>query len=397
MDIPDLNTLLDAGSPYFTPLSGAVIIVILVLLFLTLLSTAGYFPVLLSITSYTPIVARLKAKGVPFIEPEQLRELMQSGSVQDCMSRLKSYGYLIDVPIECTPDQAEEELLLAWYEEVTLLRSQAPRDAWLFFDAVLFFQEIAKVKRIIRLIHMGRAGAIAATPGLWPEGCSPDLAAKLGNVRSMSEGVRLLQETRYGEPLLSSLALYEKEKSVFYLDHALDCMGFSELKSQMSMVQTYLASPYRDFIAVLIDIQNIRALIRAKHSGWNPDTIPPCLVDGGQELPMWRLVQMNEMMSVPDLLRQLSGTGYDPVLSPVLRTYPSTDTMLRMDMALDQYLLDTISRLGLTYYHTGGPLLWYLVAKEFELRNIRIILSGLYDGFSADKITPMLITVPEET
>lgn len=112
---------------------------------------------------------------------------------------------------------------------------------------------------------------------------------------------------------------------------------------------------------------------------------------------MWRLVQMNEMMSVPDLLRQLSGTGYDSVLSPVLRTYPSTDTMLRMDMALDQYLLNTISRLGLTYYHTGGPLLWYLVAKEFELRNIRIILLGLYDGFSADKITPMLITVPEET
>jgi len=397
MDIPDLNTLLDTGSPYFTHLSGAVLIVILILLFLTLLSTAGYFPVLLSITSYTPIIARLKAKGVPFIEPLQLRELMQSSSVQDCMSRLKSYGYLTDVPIECTPDQAEEELLLTWYEEVILLRSQAPRDAWLFFDAFLYFQEIAKVKRIIRLIHMDRSWAIAETPELWPEGCSPDLAAKLGNVQSMSEGVRLLQETRYGEPLFSVLALYEEEKSVFYLDHALDCMGFSELKSQMSMVQTYLASPYRDYIAVLIDIQNIRALIRAKHSGWNPEAVQLCLIDGGQELPMWRLVQMNEMMSVPDLLRQLSGTGYDPVLSPIFRTYPSTDTMLRMDMALDQYLLDTISRLGLTYYHTGGPLLFYLVAKEFELRNIRIIVSGLYDGFSADKITPMLITVQEET
>lgn len=396
MDIPDLNTLLDAGSPYVTHLSAAVLIIIMFLLFLTLLSTAGYFPVLLSITSYTGIIARLKAKGVPFIEPNHVQELMQSGSVQDCLSRLRSYGYLTGVTMECTPDQAEEELLLAWYEEVVLLRSQAPRDAWLFFDAILFFQEIAKVKRIIRLIHMDRAGVIAENSKLWPEGCSPDLAAKLGNVRSMSEGVRLLQETRYGEPLLGGMALYEKERSIFYLDHALDCMGFSELKSQMSMVQAYLASPYRDFIAVLIDIQNIRVLIRAKHSGWNPDAVPLCLVDGGQELPLWRLVQLNEMMSLPDLVRQLSGTGYEPLLSPLIRTYPSADTMLRIDLALDRYLLETISRLGLTYYHTGGPLLWYLVAKEFELRNIRIILSGLYDGFSAEKITPMLITGPEE-
>ena len=63
---------------------------------------------------------------------------MQSGSVQDCMSRLKSYGYLIDVPLECTPDQAEEELLLHGTEEVTLLRWPYPRDAWLFLLMQIF-------------------------------------------------------------------------------------------------------------------------------------------------------------------------------------------------------------------------------------------------------------------
>ena len=397
MDIPDLNMLFDAGSPYFTHLSAAILIVILFLLFLALLSTAGYFPVLLSITSYTSVVARLKAKGVPFIEPEQVQDLLQSSSVQDCLGRLKSMGYLTGVSADITTEQAEEELLVTWFEEVALLRSQAPSASWQFFDTVLFFQEISKVKRIIRLIHVNRAFVIADNPDLWPAGCSPDLAAKLGNAGTMSEAVRLLQETRYGEALLGGLAFYEKENSVFYLDHALDCLGFSELKSQMSMIQEFLASPYRDYLAVLIDIQNIRVLIRAKHSGWNPETVPFCLVDGGQELPLWRLVQLNEMMSLPDLVRQLAGTGYDPILSPFIRTYPSADTLLNMDIALDQYLLDTVSGLGLVYYHTGGPLLWYLVAKEFELRNIRIILSGMYDGLQADEISRMLVTCREET
>uniref|UniRef100_UPI001BD60903 V0D/AC39 family V-type ATPase subunit n=1 Tax=Methanospirillum sp. TaxID=45200 RepID=UPI001BD60903 len=228
MDIPDLNMLFDAGSPYFTHLSAAILIVILFLLFLALLSTAGYFPVLLSITSYTSVVARLKAKGVPFIEPEQVQDLLQSSSVQDCLGRLKSMGYLTGVSADITAEQAEEELLVTWFEEVALLRSQAPSASWQFFDTVLFFQEISKVKRLIRLIHLNRAFVIADNPDLWPAGFSPDLAAKLGNAGTMSEAVRLLQETRYGEALLGGLAFYEKENSVFYLDHALDCMGFSE-------------------------------------------------------------------------------------------------------------------------------------------------------------------------
>ncbi|HOL41450.1 MAG TPA: V-type ATPase subunit [Methanospirillum sp.] len=397
MDIPDLNALFETGSPYFTPLSAAVLILILVLLFITLLSTAGYFPVLLSITSYTPIIARLKAKGVPYNNPELLEGLIQSGSVQDCMSRLKNMGYLTRAPLDCTPDQAEDELLLTWYEEVTLLRSQAPRDAWLFFDAILFFHEIARIKRILRFIHVHRAYMIMDKPELWPEGCTPDLAAKLSNVRTMNEGIRLLLETRYGQALLDGMPRYDTEQSLFYLELALDCMGYAELKRQMSMVQTYLASPYREYIAVLIDIHNLRVLIRAKHSGWNPDEVPLCLVDGGQHLPMWRLTQMNEMMSVPDVVRQLIGTAYDPILSPLLRSYPSADSMLHLDLALDQYLLDTVSRLGLVYYHTGGPLLWYLVAKEYELRNIRIILSGLYEGFSPEQIIQMMVRGPEET
>ena len=115
------------------------------------------------------------------------------------------------------------------------------------------------------------------------------------------------------------------------------------------------------------------------------------------ELPLWRLIQMNEMMSVPDVVRQLTATPYDQILTPLLRSYPSPDVMLRIDLALDQYLLQVVSRLGLAYYHTGGPLLWYLIAKEFELRNIRIILSGLIEGLSPEQISWLVITQREET
>jgi len=204
MDTMDLGVLLNAGSPYLTHLTAAILIVIMFLLFITLLSTAGYFPVLLSITSYTPVIARLKAKGIPFIDPAEIQDLMQSGSVPDCISRLKNFGYLSGVSLDCSPFLAEEELLISWFEEVTQLRSQAPRDAWLFFDAVVFFQEIAKIKRIIRLVHQGHADTIMNEPLLWPDEFTPDIAAKIANTKTIGEAVRLFHDTRYGTCLTNA-------------------------------------------------------------------------------------------------------------------------------------------------------------------------------------------------
>lgn len=391
MDNGFLAPIFDAGMPSLSPFETCILVLILVILLLTLLSVAGYFPVLLSITSYTPIVARIKARGVPFIESERVMELIQSNSVPDCISRLKNAGYLNGVSLECSQDQVEEELLASWYKETTLLRSEAPQDAWMFFDSYLFFQELGKVKRIIRLVDQGKGTMIRENPDIWPDGFTEDLAGKIANVETVRECVRVLQDTKFGSPLLNALSAYEKEKSLYYFDQALDCMGYDDLSKQASKVMTSLSSPYRKFFAILSDIQNVRVLLRSKHGGKDPGEVHVCLLPGGDELPLWRLAQLNEMMSVPDIVRQLSGTRFEQVLSPIIRNYPSVESMFLFDKALDRLELDTVSRLSMDYYHTGGPVLWYLIAKEFELRNIRIILSGLFEGFSSEMIISMLV------
>ncbi|NLV26814.1 MAG: V-type ATPase subunit [Methanomicrobiales archaeon] len=385
------SPLFDAGLPFLTPMESGVVVLIIAILFIALLSTAGYFPVLLAITSYTPVVARIKAKGVPFIEYDRLMELLQSGSLPDCISRLKNAGYLRDINPDGSSEEVEEEILTSWYKETALLRSESPRDAWIFFDAYHIFQDIARVKRIIRLVKNHRVREIAENPVLWPDGFTSDLAMKVANAETVNECARFLQETRYGTPLMDALVEYEKEGSFFYLDYALDCLAYDELYRQASKVMTYLASPYREFFAVLADIENVRTLLRAKHTGRDPDAVPLCLLPGGSEIPSWRLVQLNEMMSVPDIIRQLSGTKFESVLTPVVRAYPSADSMFEFDIALDRLEFSLVSKLSLDYYHSGGPLLWYLVSKEFELRNIRIIVSGLSDGLSSDVITRMLV------
>jgi hypothetical protein len=86
------------------------------------------------------------------------------------------------------------------------------------------------------------------------------------------------------------------------------------------------------------------------------------------------------MMSVSRMwVRQLTATPYDQI-SPSAQSYPSPDVMLRIDLHLISICCRCVSGsvLPITY---GRTLLWYLIAKEFELRNIRLSYPGLIEGF----------------
>ena len=297
--------------------------------------------------------------------------------------------------METSPEEIEEELLIAWFSELAQMELDAPHDAAVLFAAYHHFHELYKVKRILRLVH-GRMGERVLThPSLLPKDISEDLAAKIASLTSVSECVRLMNHTWYGKALIDALPLYESKKSLYDLEHALDCIGFSELEGRMNLVQSYLPTLYRTFISVLTDIQNVKTLIRAKHGGWNQDDVRLCLLSGGQYLPAWQIARLHQMMSVHDLISQLAGSRFDPYLSPEMREYPTPTSLMRLDIALDRMLLDTVYRLGLEFYHSGGPLIKYLVSKEFELRNIRVIISGIAEGLDAEIISRMVVLEPE--
>lgn len=392
---PDISLALEIGQPLVTPLTAGIVVMVLIIFFFALLSIISYFPVLLSLTSYIHSVARIKARGVLYIQYEPAFDLIQSGSVTDCLGRLKQAGYLSDVRVETSLEEIEEELLIAWSSELAQMELDAPHDAAVLFAAYHHLHELYKVKRILRLVY-GRMGErVMAHPSLLPRDISEDLAAKMASLTSVSECIRLMGHTWYGKALISALPLCDAKNSLYDIEHALDCIGFSELVSRMNLVQSYLPTLYRTFISVLIDIQNVKTLIRAKHGGWSQDDVRLCLVSGGQYLPAWQIARLNEMMSLPDLISQLAGTRFDPYLTPEMREYPTPTSLMRLDIALDRMLLDTVYRLGLEYYHSGGPLVKYLVSKEYELRNIRVILSGIAEELDAEIISRMVVFEPE--
>lgn len=388
---PDFISLLNTATPDFTPITAGVLILAIFLILLAILGNAGYMITLLSIASYAYPIARMKAIGTPFIQSSRLQELLDSGSVTECLSRLRAADHPLGSVKQSDHDSLENHLLRGWYEEMSLLASIVPSEVSPFFEAYLEQAEVAEIKRIIRLIH-GQKSALLTSDRIVPVGViTADLIESAIRSHGLEDCIRHFHTTRYGPPLETAFFSCHEGGSILPLEEALDQVAYGDLKIAAEMIRSDMASPYREYMGQVIDIQNIRTLIRAKHGGWNDVDILPCLMEGGHTFPLWRVVQLNEMRSVPDLINQISGTVFDAVLSPMLPLYPNPDSLLFFDLALDRYHLSLAERISLIYYHTGGPLIAYLVDKGLEMRNIWVILSGISASVSPDQIQKYLV------
>jgi len=389
---PDFIALLSNVASDLTPLTTGVLILAIFLILLAILGTAGYMTTLLSIASYAYPIARMKAIGVPFILDSNLQELLDTGSVTECLGRLKAAGHPLGSVKLSDPDSLESYLIRGWYEEISLLASIVPSNVSPFFEAYLEQAEVAEIKRIIRLIH-GQKSTLLNSERIIPVGViTSDLIENAIRSHGLEDCIRHFHATRYGAPLETAFFSCPDCDSILPLEEALDRVAYGDLRVSAGMIRSDMASPYLDYMGQVIDIQNLKTLIRAKHGGWDDADILPCLMEGGHTFPLWRVIQLNEMKSVPDLINQISGTVFDPLFSPILHLYPNSDSLLFFELALDRYHLSLAERISLVYYHTGGPLIAYLVEKGFEMRNIRVILSAISSGVSPDQIQKYLVS-----
>jgi len=394
---PDFIALLSTTGPDVSPIVAGVLILAVFLILLSILGNAGYLTTLLAISSYAYPIARTKAIGVPFIKRAHIRDLLDSGSVTECLSRLRAVEHPMGSVRLSDPGSLENHMITIWYEEMSLLASIVPPDVSPFFEAYLKQAEVAEIKRILRLVH-GQKNLLYTPDRIVPVGTiTSELIEIAMRSHGLEECIRHFHATEYGSPLETAYFSCQESGSILPLEEALDRVAYEALTIAAGMIRSDMALPFREYMEQVIDIQNIRTLIRAKHGGWDVEDILPCLMEGGHTFPSERMVLLTEMQSVPDLVNQISGTVFDPIISPLLPLYPNPDSLLFFDLALDRYHLGLAQRLSLVYYHTGGPLIAYLVEKGLEMRNIWVILSGIYAGASPDHMEQYLVSEPENT
>ncbi|NMB03554.1 MAG: V-type ATP synthase subunit C [Tissierellia bacterium] len=182
----------------------------------------------------------------------------------------------------------------------------------------------------------------------------------------------------------TALEAYEKTGDVQLIDIIVDKAYFEELKATADRVDVPMISQY---VTDLIDFTNLKTLFRMKRQMKNINLLGDVLIDGGniaKETFSGRFFD-----SMDDIIRSLRQEEVGPALLIGAEAYDRDQKLASFEKAFENHAM---AKIRLTKGITYGPevLFSYLLARETEIKNLRMIIISKINQVPAEAIRSRL-------
>lgn len=141
------------------------------------------------------------------------------------------------------------------------------------------------------------------------------------------------------------------------------------------------------YFKMQVDLLNIRSLLRAKRLGQGLDFLKEMLIPyGSLDLSFYGHAMEQ---AYEQLVKEMDATPYGKVVAEGVQDFLRTGTLTAFERLMDDYLLNYVKALR---YNPFGieAIVGYLLAKENEVKLIRIIMVGKINNLPAEKIRERL-------
>ncbi len=128
-----------------------------------------------------------------------------------------------------------------------------------------------------------------------------------------------------------------------------------------------------DFIRKSIDLTNIKTMIRVKTQNKDIRFLESVLLDNGNIPKEFFIQGLND--NLESFSNRISKYGYETVLKALMEEYSSSGKYNSLEVYSDNYLMSFIKNAKRINFGPE-PIIAYIIAKETEIKIIRIILAG---------------------
>lgn len=323
---------------------------------------------------YAYAVGRVRAMEAKLLDRGKIDRMVEAKSAEEALKVLgetEYAGYLTELGSVHDYEQLLDAELRRVYLE---LRKISPAPELIAFFARKFDYHNLKV--------LFKAARLA-------EKRQELLVRETGNI-PLAELIRAVSEDSYVNlpPRMRQAA--ETLSEAFRLEpdpQLVDLLLDRALYEESAQTVESLDSPFlQEYFACLTDLLNIKTYLRVRRAGRGRELLEQALLPGGK-LDVSGLVQLTEPLEV--LVDRLMYSRYASVVEEGVQTYQKTDSLTRFEKLADDFLLKSIKQ---AKYLTFGPepLAGYLLAKENELKLIRIIMVSKINRLPTEEIKERL-------
>ena len=330
-------------------------------------------PSLSSMAGFAYPNAKFNAIGSAYLQEKELSRLIGSKSIEDFKNNIVSKDFLVEGE---SIEEIQKSIDVSLVRIIQMASSDSPKKVRGFYDAYLQKLDAREIKNAVR----------KAIEGKKVEGKVFSNFAK--------EFMERIKEGRK-EELLSALSSYgmDEVKSLVETNASFSEIEYAIDKKIMENIGKVLlprsCSRSRDiFVKRMIDALNIKAILRAKYYGIGG--VEKMIFGDGRELPSWKLEHMVKIKAIPEIISLLDGTSYAKPLRDAMPSYEK-EGVSALELAIDRQLIKHVADIALDDTMGLGPGIRFIVEKEFEARNLKVIAKGIGEGLPAEKILKLMV------
>lgn len=312
-------------------------------------------------TRYTYAVSRIRAIERKLLDRAKLDRMIEARTPEDALKVLVEADYGYASP-ETNAAYEYEKIL---YEEsrkvYRLLKEVAPEPD--IFNMFFLTGDYHNIRVILKAEFSGQEinEKILMESGIFTSGRMKEIIKD----RTLSDLPPVMKSA-----VEECIDLFNRTGDPQAVDIILDRASFKHMKEIASMSEN---SFLKELATIMIDLVNMKIFLRVKNLKKPWDFLEKVLISGGR-IDI-RLYTDKLESSVDNFSEALRYTPYGALVEESLHSYKATGSLTQFEKLSDNFIISFVKKAK--YVNFGiEPLVGYLIAKENEIKNIRIIMVG---------------------
>jgi len=183
------------------------------------------------------------------------------------------------------------------------------------------------------------------------------------------------------------LAAYKANKgNLGVIEDFLDKMHYERLIGSIGL-STQPSRMFHDYVREQVDIKNFETILKLKNEGIYGEKVMTYLIRGGRKIDDRMLAAMANAEDIPSMMAEASQLEFGEIAKAALES----NGLMGAVLELRKYERRRAKKFSMLYPLSVIPVVDYMLNKEYEVRNIRVIARGTESGLSRDTIKELLV------
>lgn len=318
--------------------------------------------------------ARIRALETKLLDKAKIDKIIDSSSSEDALKILSETEYSNYMSKINRPEDYEILLSGELKRVYNLMYSLSPEKNIINIMALRYDYHNIKVMMKGRILNKDLSYLLIPVGTISEDKLKQFFSSE--NYRELSPIMR--------EAIIKTKEIFEEEKDPQKIDIVLDSFMYKEMLVKAKEINESFID---DYLKIWIDLTNIKTLLRAKKQNKKRKFLEEILIEGGT-IDKKTLISY-EMDSVDNIAAKLSYTNYEKIIRLGLEEYSKTNNISYFEKLSENYIMEFVKKAKYVSFGVE-PLIGYIIAKETEIKILRIIMVGKLNNIAPEVIRERL-------